>query len=324
MSTTEPRGALDRAGRGAETAALLPVVTRDAVVTGLRRLGIEAGDTVFFHSSLKSLGRVDGGPAAVIDGVSEAVGASGTVVVPAFTLLNRVGPFGSWYDHESSPSTVGLITETLRRRPDAVRSFHPIHSVAAIGRLKQAVTAPHRGASGRVSPWCDAAFAHDSPLDLLVRWDAWYVLLGVTFHVQTLMHYVETILADAVLRRAPPDARAHLRSGIRRWGTTGVWASLNRVPLGEALVADGTYGSIAIGAATVHGARCRPIVRSTLRRVLTDPERWLNDAFRAWMGPPPDPEWVFATYTSPGGAPPVDTVSTSDGCDGDERAPAPI
>jgi hypothetical protein len=65
-------------------------------------------------------------------------------------------------------------------------------------------------------------------------------------------------------------------------------------------------------------------VRSTLRRVLGDPERWLNDAFRTWMGPPPDPEWVFATYTAPGGAPPVDTVSTSGRCDGDERAPAPV
>jgi aminoglycoside N3'-acetyltransferase len=49
---------------------------------------------------------------------------------------------------DSAGMTVGLITETLRRRPGAARSFHPIHSVAAIGRLQAAVTAPHAGARG--------------------------------------------------------------------------------------------------------------------------------------------------------------------------------
>jgi hypothetical protein len=38
-----------------------------------------------------------------------------------------------------------------------------------VGREAAAITAGHRQAHGRVSPWCDAAFAHDSPLDLLAR-----------------------------------------------------------------------------------------------------------------------------------------------------------
>ena len=293
-------------------AAAEPVVTRDAIATGLRGLGVVAGDTVFFHSSLKSLGRVEGGPDAVIDGFLEAVGPGGTVVVPTFTLLGRVGPFGSWYDHAASPSTVGLVTETLRRRPEAVRSFHPIHSVAALGWLKAEVTALHAVARGRISPWCDAAFAHGSPLDLLTRWNAWYVLLGVGFHVQTLMHYVETILADAVLRRAQPDVRARLRAGVRRWGTPGVWASLDRAPLGEALAADGVYRAGHIGAARVYLAHCQPLVRATLGMVLGDPERWLNRAFREWMGAPPDADWVFETYASPLGAPPLDAAACAD------------
>jgi aminoglycoside 3-N-acetyltransferase len=298
-------------------------VTRTDVASGLRRLGIGPGDTVFFHSSLKSLGHVVGGPDAVIDGFLDATGATGTVVVPVFTLVGRVGPFGSWYDHEASPSTVGRITETLRRRPDAVRSVHPIHSVAALGRLREAVTSPHARANGRVSPWCDAAFAHDSPLDLLVRWNAWYVLLGVGFHVQTLMHYVETILADAVLRRARPDARPRWLAGVRRWGIPGVWASLDRVPLGEALVAGGTYRPGTIGAATVYLARMQPVVQDTLRRVLGDPERWLNAPFREWMGPVLEPDQVFATYTAPGGAPPLDLASAALSCAGHVREELP-
>jgi aminoglycoside 3-N-acetyltransferase len=281
-----------------------PVVTRGDVAAGLRRLGVAADDTVFFHSSLRSLGYVDGGADAVIDGFGDAVGPQGTVVVPTFTLLGRVGPFGSWYDHERSPSTVGTITETLRRRPDAIRSVHPIHSVAALGRRAEAVTAGHRTAHGRVSPWCDAAFAWGSPFDLLARWNAWYVLLGVTDSVQTIMHYVEAIVADAVVQRAPAAGRRAVVAGIRRWGTPGVWASLDRVRLGAAIQDGGTYRTTTVGAATVRAARFQTVLRDSLDVVLGDPATWLNAPFREWMGQPPAAPDVLAAYTAPAGVPP--------------------
>ena len=41
---------------------------------GLRAVGIEEGDLVFFHSSFKSLGPVEGGPDTVIDGFLDAAG----------------------------------------------------------------------------------------------------------------------------------------------------------------------------------------------------------------------------------------------------------
>src|SRR5687768_3725758 len=126
-------------------------INRRHVATSLRHLGISAGETVFFHSSLSSLGHVDGGAPEVISGFLDAVGATGTVAVPTFTLVDRVGPFGSWYDHASLPSTVGLITETLRCWPGAVRSFHPVHSVAALGPRALPLTTGHRHARGRVS-----------------------------------------------------------------------------------------------------------------------------------------------------------------------------
>lgn len=297
------------------------VVTRADVAVGLRRLGIGAGDSVFCHTSLRSMGHVHGGPEAVIGGFLDAVGPGGTVVVPVFTLTARLGPFGSWYDHETAPSTVGLITETLRRRPDAQRSFHPVHSVAAVGRLARAVTAEHRNCFGRVTPWCDAGFAQGSPFDLLARWNAWYVLLGVGFGVQTIMHYVETVLADGVLRRASGAEVERLRGGVRRWGGAGVWASLRREPLGERLLTEGIYDSATIGAAHVLGARFQPILRRTLEIVLGAPEQWLNPAFRQWMGDPPAADALFAEYTAAAGGAPLTTLATAASCAGLSRAP---
>ena len=80
-----------------------PMTTSADVTAGLHALGITAGDTVFFHSSLKSMGRVTGGPEAVIGGFLEAVGPTGTVVVPTFTLTERLGPFGSWVRPSDDP-----------------------------------------------------------------------------------------------------------------------------------------------------------------------------------------------------------------------------
>jgi aminoglycoside 3-N-acetyltransferase len=274
------------------------------VAARLHTLGVAAGDTVFFHSSLKSMGHVDGGADAVIDGFVEAVGIDGTVVVPAFKLTEREGPFGSWYDHERTASTVGLITETLRLRPDAHRSFHPIHSCAAVGKLAREVTEPHRHAWGRTSAWCDAAFAWNSPLDLLVRWDAWYVLLGVEFKVQTIAHYLETIVVDATLRRCADAERARRRLEVRRWGRPGVWPSLARVPLGELLRDEGIYASGTIGDAAIYGARLKPLLARMLTITLADPRRWFRPAFCDWMGEPPDPHAVLATYASAAGVPP--------------------
>jgi aminoglycoside N3'-acetyltransferase len=259
----------------------------------------------------------------VLDGFLQAVGPAGTIVAPVFTLTERLGPFGSWYHHESTPSTVGLITETLRRRPAAQRSYHPIHSVAALGRLARMVTAGHRNCFGRVSPWCDAGFAQGSPFDLLTRWNAWYVLLGVSFQVQTIMHYVEALLADGVLRRASGAERDRLRASVRRWGQEGVWPSLNRIPLGERLVEAGTYRAVTIGNATVYGARLHPLMRQTLHLILAAPGRWLNPAFRDWMGARLDPDALLAEYTTPGGGAPLAAPAGATSCAGHARPSNP-
>ena len=53
-------------------------------MAGLRALGVGAGDLIQVHSSLSSLGYVEGGAAAVGDALLEAVAPGGTVMVPTF------------------------------------------------------------------------------------------------------------------------------------------------------------------------------------------------------------------------------------------------
>src|SRR5690606_7280962 len=69
-----------------EMDATLPIVTREEIAEGLRRLGVAGGQEVLLHSSLKSFGRVDGGPDAVIDAFLDVLGPSGTLVCPTLTF----------------------------------------------------------------------------------------------------------------------------------------------------------------------------------------------------------------------------------------------
>lgn len=45
----------------------------------LRALGLRPGDLVMVHASLRALGPVDGGPAAVLDALLDVIGPAGTL-----------------------------------------------------------------------------------------------------------------------------------------------------------------------------------------------------------------------------------------------------
>lgn len=59
-----------------------PLVTRDTVAAQLGTLGVETGEILLVHSSLSSLGWVCGGAVAVVQGLLDALGQMGTLVVP--------------------------------------------------------------------------------------------------------------------------------------------------------------------------------------------------------------------------------------------------
>ena len=128
------------------------MVSKKRIVEGLDELGLRAGDAVIVHSSLSSFGRVEGGAETVVDALLEVLTARGTLVVPTFSWSVYDGdPF----DPQQTPSSVGKVTEAVRERPDAIRSLHPTHSVAAIGRLAEVITKGHEKvhATGRGSPF---------------------------------------------------------------------------------------------------------------------------------------------------------------------------
>jgi len=62
----------------------MPALTRRQITDQLRPLGVTNGDAVMMHSSLSALGPVDGEARTVIDGILDAIGGKGTLMVPVF------------------------------------------------------------------------------------------------------------------------------------------------------------------------------------------------------------------------------------------------
>ncbi len=158
-------------------------VTRDRIARDLAALGLRPGDVVFFHSSLSSLGWVEGGPDAVIDAFLDVVGPEGLVAVPthSYSYLHyhtTTAPF----DPRETPSRTGKLPDTLWRRPDAFRSAHPTHSVAAIGQRARELVAGHDRTS---------TFGREGPHRRYVDWGAKLLFLGVGLHCNTTLHAIE-------------------------------------------------------------------------------------------------------------------------------------
>lgn len=137
------------------------------IVKALRSLGLGRGDIVLLHSSLISLGYVEGGADAVIKAFLDVIGKRGTLLVPAFGAL-------------------GVIPETLKKRRDAVFSDCPVGTVAAVGADAKALCADHWKA--------DTAHGKDTPFTRLAEKGGYICLLGVDQDRNTSLHSVEALL----------------------------------------------------------------------------------------------------------------------------------
>lgn len=175
-------------------------LTSADLVDGWRKAGVADGMALIVHSSLSSLGPVEGGVGTVVESLRAAVGPAGTIVTPTFTWQvadpdpDHVGvPDAGVRDRRAAVPTfhadlrstgMGAVPEALRTLPDSVRSSHPQASVAAVGaHAADIVSRQTLGfAVGRSSPF---GRLHDIGGHIL--------LVGVGHNRNTFLHYAESL-----------------------------------------------------------------------------------------------------------------------------------
>jgi len=161
--------------------------TRDRIAEDVTALGVRPGGVLLVHSSLSSLGWVPGGPETVIQGLLQALGPEGTLLVPALSY-DIVTPDNPVFDVRTTPSCIGAIPQHFRTRPGSLRSVHPSHSVCGVGPRAAELLADHELDRSPVG-------AH-SPFRRLRNIGGQLMFLGCGMGPNTSMHGIEE-LAEA-------------------------------------------------------------------------------------------------------------------------------
>ena len=183
-----------------------------------KSLGINNGDTVLVHSSLRSLGGVS--PDEVIAGLLKAVGEEGTLVFPALSYMH-CNPNNPVFDYYDTPSNIGALPEYFRTQVSGVvRSMNPTHSCCALGKNSDYIT------SGHVLD--NTPCGENSPFRRLKELRGKILFIGCGMRPNTSMHAVEELsvpdylyggdyeytLTDANRKTYKSKCRAHGFKGV--------------------------------------------------------------------------------------------------------------
>lgn len=182
-----------------------------SLVADGRRLGLQPGDTVMMHASLRAVGPVLGGPNVLIDALRDVIGPDGTLMMyagcqPPYDHIGRgefddetlafveanlppFDPAASLADRDH-----GALAEILRTYPGTVCSDNPPARMAALGGRAVELTADHP---------LDYGYGPGSPLAKLCEVGGKVMLIGSDHDAVTLLHYAEHL--------APIDNKRLLR-----------------------------------------------------------------------------------------------------------------
>lgn len=196
-------------------------MNRQKIARQLTKLGLKKGSIVLLHSSLGSIGKVDGGADAVVDAFLDAIGPKGTLLVPVFGAL-------------------GIITDTVKKRPNALISPCPLGTLAGIGPAASELFADH---------WKpDSPHAQETPFCRLMEKNGIICLLGVDQDRNTALHGVEAMLKLPYLGTATETFRApNGKSITKTWkyypGPHRNFIGLDRIFIEEGAMKTGQIGN---------------------------------------------------------------------------------
>ena len=179
--------------------------------------GIHSGDLLLVHSNISRHLRwaikqgIEDAPKRIIESLLEAVGSSGTLLFPTF---NFDFSSGTPFDVRNSASQMGLLTETARKWPSAIRTGHPIYSFVSIGKESQMFSGL-KNFSG---------YGADSPFALLHQNGGKIGVIDLPDqHSMTFYHYVEEALSVPYRFHKKFTGKYVCENGIEKIETFGLF-----------------------------------------------------------------------------------------------------
>lgn len=162
--------------------------TRRTLNENLVKLGLRTGDLLMVHASVRSVGRIIGGVNSLVHSLFDAIGREGT--------LAAYVDFEPFFEEDDDPSSIpvfdkriahaardhGVLHETLRTWPGALRSDHPDAGVVAIGPMAAVITRNHQFQYG---------YGEGTPFERIVDRCGRVLIIGAPLDTITLLHHAE-------------------------------------------------------------------------------------------------------------------------------------
>lgn len=158
--------------------------TKENLINNLKEMGLSVTDAIMVHSSMKSVGEVEGGADTVVDAFMEYF-HEGLFMTPTHTWAQMSKEYAT-FDPKTEPACVGIIPNVFRKRQGVVRSLHPTHSIAAYGKAAEEYI---KGEENATTP-CPPGGCWDRLREI----DAKILLLGVTHARNTYIHSIDEVL----------------------------------------------------------------------------------------------------------------------------------
>jgi len=237
------------------------------LLAALRRLGVAEGDTVMLHSAFSREHGFHGSAAELIDVFIEAVGPRGHLLMPSLPYRNAALDWlesGRRFDVRKTPSMMGMVSESFRRREGVQRSLNPMHPILVHGPEAARFVAAH--------PDCLYSCGPGSPFDELLKADGRVVFFNVPIEMFTFFHYLEHLVHETLPFKLytdqPFDAPVVDAEGRARTVRTYAFARgaiARRRPerLYDALFARGSVAQASVGASRLLAVRVRDAVDCT-------------------------------------------------------------
>ena len=159
------------------------MIIKEEILKQLASFDIAKGKIVTVHTSLKAIGKIDGGGETLLSALIEFFTQDGGLLcVPTHTWNSTV------YDMRENESCIGVLPKIAAGHPDGVRTVHPTHSMTVFGE------------KNRVMDFVKDEGVVDTPTNpkgcygKIYDEDGFVLLIGVGHDKNTFLHCVEEML----------------------------------------------------------------------------------------------------------------------------------
>lgn len=173
--------------------------TADDIVDCMAKMGMQPGDVIFIHSSMKEFYNYQGTGEELIRKIIAYLGPEGTLVMPAypkstFSTLSKKCLLEDYkgiddaimFDAKTTPTEAGYLAEVFRKMEGVKRSINIQHSACAIGKYADFLLSEHH--------LCRTCWDEKSPYYKLTLVNAKVFAFGLPYFLTTTIHCTDSLL----------------------------------------------------------------------------------------------------------------------------------